>query len=126
MYRILFSAIFFVSINSCSSSKTEKLANDYCACLINGGLNSSMNTTSAFQFLDDNQACFQKVGKELYEIMKPMNDSQRARFLKEFTKELLDTDCGNIAFSLIPYNELLEELDKNVNEKYNPYIKFEF
>lgn len=118
----LFFLILTLSIcfSSCDNGTSpRKLADDYCDC-IKGGISLDMN-----MFSDDYDDIIQNMNDKdrqkllettirFRDAIKQKRGEQRKRFLKDFLKALLDTDCADMAFGFIPYEEIIRNLDKSI------------
>ncbi len=115
LFYVLMLGLFF---NSCSSSG-EDYANKLCSCMKESGFKEGINLDRIDRNLETNNPCFREIGKEIYAEMKGMTDQQRAHFTKEFMKAMLDTDCADIVFKAIPYNELMENMERMYGKSEN-------
>jgi hypothetical protein len=121
--KIIFYVLFLgFLINSCSNPG-EDYANKLCSCMKESGLKNGLNQRDFTRSFNRNEPCFEEIGKEFYFTLKEMDDSQRANFMKQFSKALLETDCADIAFNLIPYDEMLKEMgrkfENDLSSKFN-------
>lgn len=67
--------------------------------------------------------CEKEFKEKFYNELSPLNDSQRAKYIGKFVKAIIDSECGNIVLSSLPYDELLNKIkakmDKEkINEEY--------
>lgn len=115
--RNLFLILFFsVSFYGCTDKSTD-FADDWCSCMKRSGLSNALNGPADFGEFDMKSPCFDDLGKEMYDLMKGMTHDQRARFMKSFSKALLETDCADIVFNLLPYDKMMEELGRKYERK---------
>jgi len=110
--KALFYALILIPFFYSCTSSGEDYANKLCSCMKESGFREGLDLDGLDRNLETNNHCFREVGKEVYEIMKGMNDQQRAQFTKEFMKAMLDTDCADIVVKAINYDELMQELKR--------------
>jgi hypothetical protein len=119
LFFLLF--VLIIGISSCKNEESPKqLANDFCDCIVSG-INLDI-LTGNYDFTEIakklNKTSREKLINTLKifkETMETMTGEGRKNFLKEFLKELLETDCADIALSFIYYGELLNEIDNAIN-----------
>lgn len=123
MRNFLYILFFAVSFSACTDKSTE-LANDWCSCMKRSGLNNAMRGPASFGEFDMKSPCFDELGKEMYDVLKGMTNDQRARFMKSFSQELLETDCADMVFNLLPYDEIIEEFARKYDTDDSNFFDF--
>lgn len=122
MKNYLFCLLILLFISGCSN-EGEQLANKACSCMMEAGLKKGLNPSNFAGNFDQDNVCTDELGRELYDKLKGMNNSQRAEFMKDFARGLLETDCAEIAFNLLPYDRMMDEMEKKYNEDYTAVFK---
>jgi len=106
------------------STPGENYANDVCSCLKESGLKNVLNPRDFAGNFNSTNSCIDEIGEEIYEILKGMSNSQRATFIKDFSREFLDTDCADIAFNLLPYDEMIKQMGRKYEKSSKKGFEF--
>ena len=56
--------------------------------------------------------CMKESSQRIASELKNMDQEERVEFTRELTKELADTDCATILLNFLPYDLVIDELDK--------------
>lgn len=121
----LIAIIIFIA--SCSAPK--KLANDLCDCFSDAGMKKGIMLDNLTRVMDDSKkdTCEKMFLTRFYDEMALLNNNDRGKYTKNFIKSMLDTECGDILFESIPYEELLESLKrKKEKEERKEEYRFEY
>lgn len=113
----IFAALMFLVLNGCSAgvgASTEDHANKLCTCLTEAGLDNSLSILnlrdgSFMKDMDDKMeeevpTCALEVFRKMEKDIDDMSKNEKKEYTKAFLKSCIDTDCADIALSLIPYD----------------------
>ncbi len=138
----IFTAAMFLVLSGCGGIEgaAEDHAEDLCKCLTDAGLDNSLSILSLQDrsFMRDMEdkmenevpTCALKVFRKIEQDLDDMSKNQKKEYTKAFLKACIDTDCSDIALSLIPYdmmgmglNEAESQLkrQRRYREEYNSY-----
>jgi hypothetical protein len=115
MNRFFYQLIIVFFISACSH-QGEDFANKVCSCLKESGLKNGYVQMNFIRNFEVQDPCLDEVGEEIYELLKDMSNSQRASFMKDFTRALLETQCAEIAFTMLPYDQMIEQMEKKYDK----------
>src|SRR5690606_15719521 len=95
-----------VTMISCNESdEPERLAQESCDCMKSHfltGLSGDFNREALPE-------CAKEITQTIRKKLKDATPDERARFTRAFLHAALDTDCATMAFTMIPFDELLDQ-----------------
>jgi len=130
----IYFALFFMGllITSCGGGEPQTRATDLCSCMKDTGMDFEelsqpkdlSKLVNRFRKLSKKKRsngakCFAKVLKEIKKDMKDMKSEEKATYMRELSKELIDTECGIDASKNVDSDQLDDLLDKLIKRMEN-------
>jgi hypothetical protein len=124
----IFAAGTLLILSACGGAEAaaEDHAEELCSCLTEAGLDNSLSilTLQDRTFRRDMEdkmeneipTCALKVFREIEEDMDDMSKNEKKEYTKSFLKSCIDTDCADIALSLVPYDMMGLGLNEAENQ----------